>query len=330
MGVIDRVVSWATARPSVYVVEAPGGGAARLAVDRELDRRGWRAATSPSSADALLVAGPLPDALEPAVDLAWSQLPGPRARAVVADPAQVVGGLTSIQTVLRDRVEQRADSARRRHDETRAWLGADDMDHGDMDHGDMDHGDMDHGDMDMAPGGLALAEGADDRDGLEMDVLEHALGPVLDRWPGGLELRVTLHGDVVSAAEVRWWVPQGRADGDHACSEHADAWGAVATVLSLVGDERHARLARAEPTAHAGAEARLRTRLDRLARLGVLPREVHAALTRLLDREDRTELSDADLVDLVQGHDLGDVRLLVAAHAPRLLGADMPAGDVDD
>ena len=76
---------------------------------------------------------------------------------------------------------------------------------GDMDHGDMDHGDMDHGDMEMAPGGIPLAEGAEDRDGLEMDVLVHPLGPLLDRWPGGLELRVTLHGDVVADAEAHWW-----------------------------------------------------------------------------------------------------------------------------
>ncbi len=66
----------------------------------------------------------------------------------------------------------------------------------------MDHGDMDHGDMEMAPGGIALAEGDEDRDGLEMDVLVHPLGPLLDRWPGGLELRTRLHGDVVAQVEV--------------------------------------------------------------------------------------------------------------------------------
>ncbi len=77
-----------------------------------------------------------------------------------------------------------------------------DMDHGDMDHGDMDHGDMDHGDMDMSPGGIALAEGGDDRDGLEMDVLHLPLGPVLPHWPAGLVLRCSLQGDVIISAEA--------------------------------------------------------------------------------------------------------------------------------
>ena len=78
-----------------------------------------------------------------------------------------------------------------------------DMDHGDMDHGDMDHGDMDHGGMDMSPGGIPLAEGGEDRDGLEMDVLTVHLGPVLPHWPPGLVLSCHLHGDVVAAAEAR-------------------------------------------------------------------------------------------------------------------------------
>ena len=70
-----------------------------------------------------------------------------------------------------------------------------------MDHGDMDHGDMDHGDMDMAPEGIALAEGGEDRDGLEMDVLHLPLGPVLPFWPAGLVLLCSLQGDVVVDAE---------------------------------------------------------------------------------------------------------------------------------
>ncbi|WP_237051125.1 hypothetical protein [Mycobacterium avium] len=48
------------------------------------------------------------------------------------------------------------------------------MEHGDMDHSAMDHSGhhgMDHGGMEMAPAGIALAEGGEDRDGLEMDVL---------------------------------------------------------------------------------------------------------------------------------------------------------------
>ncbi len=52
----------------------------------------------------------------------------------------------------------------------------------------------------MAPAGIPLAGGAQDRDGLEMDVLHVPLGPVLTHWPAGLVLRCRLHGDVVADA----------------------------------------------------------------------------------------------------------------------------------
>ncbi|MBX7455571.1 hypothetical protein GR927_46975 [Mycolicibacterium sp. 3033] len=56
--------------------------------------------------------------------------------------------------------------------------------------------------MGMAPSGIPLAEGADDRDGLEMDVLHLPLGPVLPHWPAGVVLRCVLAGDVVTDAMV--------------------------------------------------------------------------------------------------------------------------------
>jgi len=104
-----------------------------------------------------------------------------------------------------------ADTDRQRRDAR----GRDRPDHGPEQHEDPeadseDHSDenahemsgMDHGDMDMAPGGIPLAGGGDDRDGLEMDVLQVPLGPVLPCWPAGLILRCSLQGDVVVAAEV--------------------------------------------------------------------------------------------------------------------------------
>lgn len=58
---------------------------------------------------------------------------------------------------------------------------------------------MDMGGMDMSgPGGIPLASGDQDRDGLEMDVLAVRLGPVLPAWPPGLVLSVTLAGDLIS------------------------------------------------------------------------------------------------------------------------------------
>ncbi|MFG2058721.1 hypothetical protein ACGFI9_32330 [Micromonospora sp. NPDC048930] len=56
--------------------------------------------------------------------------------------------------------------------------------------------------MDMAPGGIPLASGGEDRDGLEMDLLHLRLGPLLAYWPAGLVLRCTLQGDVIVDAET--------------------------------------------------------------------------------------------------------------------------------
>lgn len=47
-----------------------------------------------------------------------------------------------------------------------------------------------------------MADRADDRDGLRLDVLHVPLGPVLSYWPAGLRVDLTLQGDVVQAAEA--------------------------------------------------------------------------------------------------------------------------------
>lgn len=65
-------------------------------------------------------------------------------------------------------------------------------------------------DLEGAAGGLrgpleldaGMADRADDRDGLRLDVLHVPLGPVLPYWPAGLRVDLTLQGDVVQAAEV--------------------------------------------------------------------------------------------------------------------------------
>ena len=154
------------------------------------------------------------------------------------------------------------------------------MDHGDMsgmDHGDMsgmDHGDMDHGDMDMAPDGIPLAGGGEDRDGLEMDVLQVPLGPVLPCWPAGLVLHCSLQGDVVVAAEVEV-LPAGSAapDADRSprtvaarlCDQagqvlELSGWGAAAQQAGQVRDEL---LAGDDLTDGRAALERLRARVGR-------------------------------------------------------------------
>ncbi|ATO69781.2 hypothetical protein BJP78_11480 [Mycobacterium avium subsp. hominissuis] len=147
-----------------------------------------------------------------------------------------------------------------------------DMDHGAMEHGDMEHGDMDHsamdhsamdhsamdhsghhgmdhGGMEMAPAGIALAEGGEDRDGLEMDVLHLRLGPVLPHWPAGLVLRCSLHGDVLAEAEA-WIVDNDHESGYKAPPEHTELVAAarqcdhVFDLLELSGWWRASAIAR--------------------------------------------------------------------------------------
>lgn len=127
------------------------------------------------------------------------------------------------------------------------------LDHDAMNHGQherMDtsaHRHMHHGAMDMAPAGIALAEGGDDRDGLEMDVLHLRLGPVLCYWPAGLVVRCSLQGDVLARAEA-WVVDSNSGNGnstperqDHVAARHCDH---VVDLLALAGWPRAAAIAR--------------------------------------------------------------------------------------
>ncbi|MGY1858190.1 hypothetical protein [Modestobacter sp. SYSU DS0290] len=180
MGLITRL---ATRRTAVLVTEAPGWAATRCAVERDARDRGWRLALSPADADLLVVCGRPGPRLAAAVDHVWTQLPGPRARTAVHEPAAVAAALDAALAELADDAGQRRDAADRPAepapgtgatdpvpgertaeggdgaaepagfddpgpDDDHAMADHGDMDHGDMDHGDMDHGDMDHGDMD--------------------------------------------------------------------------------------------------------------------------------------------------------------------------------------
>jgi hypothetical protein len=62
------------------------------------------------------------------------------------------------------------------------------------------HGSHDHAGHHMHSGvvdGLPMAERAEDRDGLKLDVLHVPFGPVLPAWPAGLVVDVVLQGDIV-------------------------------------------------------------------------------------------------------------------------------------
>ncbi len=203
----------------------------------------------------------------------------------------------------------------------------------------------------MSPDGIPLAEGAADRDGLEMDELHWPLGPVLDHWPAGVVLRLTLHGDVVAGAEAEYLgdaaaVPV-RDDGPTRAARLLDA---AASVLSLAGLPAEASRARrlrdgclhgppVDRSAVDGLGMRLRRhRVLRWVLKGLVivgedgrPEELHDRLVNLCDRAgaaiDGGTVSDRRawptleaLPALVERHELAAVRLWMAA-----LSADLTA-----
>lgn len=353
MGLNVVLARAAIARVSVLVIEVPGWGRARCAVEAEMRRRGWRPALSPADADALMVCGKPAERFQAAVDLVWEQLPGPRARATVTAASDAATALDGLHAELADDVRQRLDAAAR---STEPAMGtqagedeqAEDDDRGDDSRPDMDHADMDHADMDdmddMAmpmPGGIPLAGGADDRDGLEMDVLHVPLGPVLPAWPAGLLLRCTVAGDVVTDAEAEVLEPDGTAPVDEGLVQDSPpdrldrvarlltlaGWGAEAAEAARLRDEL---LVAAQPadllpqldrlTRRVGRSRLLRWSvsgrvrlqpLDPFERLLELLREARAALTG--SATPTTPITLAELPELVTGRQLSSVRLLVAA-----------------
>jgi len=206
VGLRNRIAALALSEVHVLLVERPGWSLTRIAAERAVAARGWRVADSAAAADALLCCGEPGPELSPLVEAMFAQLPPPRARGRVDHPGEVAAVLDQILAALRADdpvpVPPRDRPARSVHAAQPA------ADHGDMDHAvdpAADHGDMgggdqdDMGDMDMSgPGGIPLAGGDQDRDGLEMDVLPVRLGPVLPAWPAGLVLSVVLAGDLIT------------------------------------------------------------------------------------------------------------------------------------
>ena len=195
-----------------------------MRVEADIARRGWMPALSPADADVLVVCGVPGLEFESVRDRIWSQLPGPRARADLIAADSVSAALDSAAERLIDTAWQVDDARNRDRKGSRAAHGhppesqphagampmavpmPEDSGHAGMDmsaHNGMDMSGHEGMDMDMAsPGGIPLASGGDDRDGLEMDVLNVPFGPVLSHWPAGLVMRCVLHGDVIVTAQV--------------------------------------------------------------------------------------------------------------------------------
>lgn len=296
MGLTAAFDSWlarlGSTRLHVLVVETPGFFAVRAVVERSCLGRGWVIALAPADADALVVCGAPEGVVADAVEQLWSALPGPRVRAEIgtvhavdqaldalavgyrawdsstdpgssAQPVEQTGGTDQGGTDPDDTDQDDTDP----DDKDQGGTDPDGTDHGaeDMAGMDRDMGDMDDmDDMDISgPGGIPLASGAGDRDGLEMDVLHLPLGPVLAGWPPGLMVLVTLQGDVIVEVEVRQFDPVGSVD-VAACRLDA-----ATHVLALAG---------------AGALAQ-RAGLARDAQLGLVPSGPElAALQRSVER----------------------------------------------
>lgn len=272
MGVTTLLARWAARRPHVLLVEVPGQWQLRASVERELAARGWQVAASPAAADVLVVCGHPGPTLNVVIDHIWEQLPGPRVRTEIPNIDVIAAALDDAVTTLIDTQHQRDDARERRQSPVADNASDADrhaMDHSGMHHEQMHHHEMNHehahhhemshehahhpemshqhihhDGMDMAPAGIALAQGADDRDRLEMDVLRVRLGPILPHWPAGLVLDCTLHGDVIADAEAS------RVDAEHLRPSTGPALSLaqqcdhIVDVLALAGWPHAAQLAR--------------------------------------------------------------------------------------
>lgn len=274
MGVRAAVARLAAGSAHVLVVEAPGAWEIRAAVERAALDLGWSFALSPADADVLAVCGEPGPRLADAVEQVWHQMPGPRVRLGVVRRDGAASALECAETALLETARHRADASSRpsapallaerdAHDTQPHGMddggGHEDMDHG---HG---HEDMDHGDMEMAPGGIPLADGARDRDGLQMDVLTVPLGPVLPYWPAGLVVRCSVQGDVITQASAEFLDANTRI-GDDAPRHAAQHLDNVVALLALAGWGSAAEEARAIRDAVLGEEASPATR-QRFVRL---------------------------------------------------------------
>lgn len=356
MGLRQRLAALALEATHVLVVEAPGGWLARVTVEREVARRGWRLAVSAADADALVLVGAAGPQLRARVEVVWEQLPGPRSRVAVpsgTDAGRVGAALDAVAAELLDADRQALD-ARQRGGPNVAAMGDDDMD---------------DDEMQMAPSGIPLAEGGPDRDGLEMDVLHVPLGPVLPHWPAGLVLRCALQGDVVLEAGASVLDgPHSHVDQPAPAERAARRCDQVADLLALAGwagehsaavDARDVLLDRPDVAGGSalldGLERRLRrARLLRWSLRGIgqlhsgedgievpehLDGDVPARLWQLLDRA-RTELTgdavpEVSLPDvlataerLVAGLDLAAARLVLASLAIDTAPRGIPAGRI--
>ncbi|QFY09758.1 hypothetical protein GBF35_26690 [Nonomuraea phyllanthi] len=299
------------ARPRVLVTTLPGATPVRLAAERHLRSRDLPRALTPADADVLLVAGTHDPGLEAALERLWQDMPAPRFRAHAASAGDVAAAIETACLHLADPSEQRAHERGGRSLSGEDEGGHDAPDHASPEGRAGDHSGQGGGGMAM-PAGLPMAAQGPDRDGLMLDQLHVALGPLLADWPEGLILRLTLQGDVIQRAELSlpaprrppsavpfWTEPWARAAAGeqvHAAEAarrraagHLDSMGRFLAVAGWQAAATTARRLRDELLGGAGAAA-VRPAAERFARQVGRSRTL-SWLTRGLGR-----LSSADAV----------------------------------
>jgi hypothetical protein len=357
MGLTARLVSAAARRPCVLLVPVPGHTSVRWSAEDALDRLSWPRAASPAEAEVLLCCGSLGPQLAGAVDVAWDAMPGPRVRASLSGTEDVDAVLTAAAGALTDLAAHRQDAWARaapalsaqdgsHDDEDSHGTGAGSMDEAAAEHASMSSGAMQDEDdaakmheggmdssmdmdMDMdLPGGLAMADRVEDRDGLRLEGLHVSLGPLLPAWPAGLRLDAVLSGDVLVEVEVRQLDPCA----DAVIRPELRALDALAMLLEAAGWQDgalRARLARADGGIGPLTEHLLRrVQRARLLRWSLrrLPAPGAGDLATHLDRlvgvvrgeADLEAARDDDLRTALVGLDVGTAALVVAAYGPLL------------
>lgn len=316
--------------PHVLVCEQPNGWSTRVALERELGRRGWRLVHSPAGADVIVLCGRVDTRTQELAVAASRLLPYPLAPVVVSSRADLASTMVELAT----------------HVELRAVPSAPDVVDvpGSQRHTGPET-DEHHESMDMGgPGGVPLAEGELDRDGLSMDVLHLGFGPITTLWPPGLGVETSLQGDVIVEAQVHLGPGPERVDGPTAWAYRLDAAAQLVALAGAQSVERHLRAARdvvldgADPTASAGA-ARRRVRSNVLLRWSLrgvgmiapalvghdaLEGDAWDRLLRLVDSSDSgmdptrgaSRDVEATLASLLTGVDVASARLIVASTVP--------------
>jgi hypothetical protein len=223
---------FALARPHLLLVEAPGGTAARLAVERLAREWGWPVVDTPADADLLVALGAGGVPLDEVLDQLWA-MPAPRWLVRLppeTSPEEAGTALATAREAMLQRPEgnhhptpgQTAQRMEANHATGHGHMGGHADGHGDDEamggdghempgDGQAMRGDEHamhaaghdmHGGGMALPGGLPMAHRAADRDGLRLDVLHVPLGPALPDWPAGLRLRLAMQGDVAQRVEL--------------------------------------------------------------------------------------------------------------------------------